>query len=189
MKYEFKEVRRTFLNRLKTQSRPYKTLNFYFLPKVYISLCKIEKQNQIKLQILFENLFNKIQIPINESTLINILELEYLKAIKNSVFIKIKGKKEEILLQNFVTKNSNLKEISIDHHISFHKIITENIHKLPELLKISNLCQNHSSNEIVSNQNKFNINIDTLMLEINFLFEITELRLLPKHINISKGKN
>lgn len=178
MKYDQQEIRTNFIKRLKTQSRLYNSLDLHFLPKIYTNIAKNQKEHQQALNLLYHSLYKTIKIEVN-GIWYYVEDIVYIKIVGGKVLIKIRKKPDQILMEKFIVKSNDLSEISIDHHTSFYNLVNEYKTKLPILKQISH---NHL------NKLPQNIDVKKMVEEIKFLYEKCDLRLMPKHLNISKGK-
>lgn len=178
MKYEQSIIRRNFINRLKTQGRPYNKLGFHFLPKVYTKLCQKNEEYKNELNALYHQLYKTIKLDVN-GQLYPVEDIENIIIDGNRVSVEIKGITGQINLENFEVKNTDLAEVSIDHTVSFHQIYEEQSNNLPTLKLISDNHNNGLPQDTVD--------LKEMIKEIKLLYDLCDLRLMPKHENISKG--
>ncbi len=152
-----------------------------------------------KLNNLNKSLLNTITILDNNQLPVPFEEIEYIQTIGCDVYLK-KNHCKRILLENFKIKKSTLSQISIDHNDSLFSIIKKNIDDFTTLQYISylildkniNLDTKQMKNEykrIVDDFEQFNIDLDEMYNEIEKLYSLKKLRLIPRSDNSSKGKN
>jgi len=198
LKYNNKQLRAQFLNRIKSWDRIFKTLDFVYLPKVYQKNASLNPLAYQRINHLHSQLLDKIYINLDNREKILFNQIEYIQVIKNDVYVKC-YRSNRIKIEDFKVNKNNKNQISIDHKIALDTIVTNRINQLPELINISKMvsgengCVNKDQlKDCISIFNKnidqFNINTDKMLDELELIYNDCELHLMPLHTNIAKGK-
>lgn len=192
----------TFSSRIKTQDRTYADI---FFPTRFISrIFRVHKKQDI-LKKWLTKLIDSIVIHI-ENEEVKFAKITALSIINNCVYISYQGKEylaytklaDNKTLELFDVKN--LSNISIDHIVPLHDVMNVNIAELQTIVKITNELKKYISVNVTYNKlvktsslgelNDFIKTIDTdkLLKEIELISSKTNLQLMDRSFNTSKGK-
>ncbi|AJA69888.1 hypothetical protein MYRA21_2779 [Myroides sp. A21] len=200
--YTTDELHKNFMFRLITQDRFYEDIYF---PISLIKQFFDKTNNKSTFDAIIKDMIDGIKIHHSEKEVILFKDISELKIKNDSVSI-VSGNKNVVI---YTPTNSEefepfcsdkLSEISIDHIVSQHTIIQELKHKIPEFIKLTDILKK-APKKVVSRptlaayKKEFGLeqllqSVDLVQLEKEFRLIVskTELQLMDRKLNTSKGK-
>lgn len=202
--YLREDLFKNFIFRLITQDRFYQDIYF---PISLIKQLFYKNNRKLAFDHILEKMVNSIKLYDSKQNVFLFQDIKQLKISNHKVFIEIESKGEvEIytptLSTNFESFNViSLRDISIDHVVSQHSIMQDLKDKLPIFSRLTEILQKSSTavkdrpslaiykNEFGLDHILAEINLSDLENELNIIINKTELRLMDRRLNTSKGKN
>lgn len=202
--YLREDLFKNFVFRLITQDRFYQDIYF---PISLIKQLFYKNNRKLAFDHILEKMVNSIKLYDSKQNVFLFQDIKQLKICNHKVFIEIKSKGEvEIytptLSINFESFNViSLRDISIDHVVSQHGIMQDLKDKLPIFSRLTEILQKSTKpvkdrptlaayKKVISLDNILTqINISDLEKELKLIIDKTELRLMDRRLNTSKGKN
>lgn len=200
--YVQEDLFKNFVFRLITQDRFY---NDIYFPISLIKQLFYKNDKRKAFDHILEKMINSIKMYDSKQNEILFKDILELKISNNKVVVNQTNKEIEIYTP---TENGNskpftidkLSDISIDHVISQHGIMLELKDKLPTFSRLTEILKK-SSTEVINRPTLalykkenglenilLEININDLENELNSIIGKTELRLMDRKLNTSKGK-
>lgn len=202
--YLREDLFKIFVFRLITQDRFYKDIYF---PISLIKQLFYKNNRKLAFDHILENLANSIKLYDSNQNVFLFKDIKELKIRDNKVFVNIASIGDvEIYTPTPSTKLESfsvdtLRDISIDHVVSQHGIMQEIKNKLPIFSRLTEMLQQSTTKVIdrptlAAYKNEFGldnilaeINLSNLENELKVIIDKTELRLMDRRLNTSKGKN
>lgn len=200
--YSSKALFKNFEFRLITQDRFYDDIYF---PISLIKQFFYKTSNKSTFDTIVKGMIDSIKIHHSEKGVILFKDISELK-IKNNRVSVLSGNKDVVIhtptnSAGFEPFSSDkLSDISIDHLVSQHSIMQELKHKLPGLIKLTEILKK-APKKVVSRptlaayKKKYgldqllqSVDLDQLENELRLITSQTELQLMDRKLNTSKGK-
>ncbi|MDM1383508.1 MULTISPECIES: hypothetical protein [Myroides] len=200
--YSFDTLSKNFVFRLITQDRFYDDIYF---PISLIKQFFYKTNNKSTFDTIVKSMIDGIKIHYSEKEVILFKDITELRIENNSVLVVSGNKNVVIYTPTNSSKfepftSSKLSDISIDHIVSQHSIMQELKHKLPGLIKLTEVLKK-APKKVVSRptlaayKKKYGLDqllqsVDLVQLEneLRLITSQTELQLMDRKLNTSKGK-
>lgn len=196
--FEKLELYKNFTFRLITQDRFYQEI---FFPISLVKQILYLTGNKKTFDLLLHKMLDNIIIHTDKEIL-KLEDIDSLRIQHRSVNIKAKDTVYKVFTPNqsnskIPFKASDLSNISLDHITSQHSIMHQFANELPTFRSLTNLLKPSVTDRRSLNQFKKNygldnivksVNTNSLIDELNLIMSQTQLQLMDRSINTSKGK-